>query len=193
MRTPPSLPPGKTAIILAALQFAVQKALRKMNGELDKGASVTCRIAVTEILSRVGHVTDITTLTASILHHVFDSSASIKQELDVHFGPKVRVLVQELAGNTHLSQTEQMQDLLDRVPFLSPRAKEIILAEKICQLQKISKDQPENWSPAQTRGYMTWLAQIVDGCRGANIYLEDYFDELYEEESRLIRGMKELR
>jgi len=162
-----------------------------MNAGPDKGGPITSRIVVTEILSRVGRIDDITTLTAAILHHVFDSSESVKQELDVHFGPEIRMLVQELAGNKHLSHTEQMQDLLDRVPFFSLRAKQIVIAEKICKLQDLAKAQSDGWSLEQMHGYMTWMGQVLEACRGVNPYLEEYFDELYEEQSRLIRDAED--
>jgi len=189
MQNPPSLPPGETAVILAALQFTVQKELRKMNP--DKGNAITCRIVVTEILSRVGHVDDITTLTAAILHHVFDSSASITHELDLHFGREIRLLVEELAGNKHLSHTEQMQDLLDRAPYFSVRAKQIVIAEKICKLQEMAKAHTTGWSAEQRRGYLTWMGQLVEICRGANPYLEAHFDELYEEQCQAILHLED--
>jgi len=187
----PSLVPGETAVILAALQFTVQTTLQKMSGDADKTASINCRIAVTEILSRVGRVDDITTLTAAILHHVFDSSASVTHELDLHFGREVRLLVEELAGNKHLSHTEQMQDLLDRAPYFSLRAKQITIAEKIGKLQELAKAPPDGWSLEQMRGYLTWMAQLVEICRGANPYLEEYFDELFQEQCRAIRDSDE--
>jgi guanosine-3',5'-bis(diphosphate) 3'-pyrophosphohydrolase len=168
------------------LQFTVKKTLRQMNGDTDADTAITGRIVVTEILTRIGHINDLTTLTAAILHHVFDNSGSVKQELDIHFGPEVRKLVQELAGNTHLSEPERMQDVLDRVPNFSERAKQIALAEKISKLQELSKEIPEGWTLGQLRGYMTWMAQIVEACRGVNSYLEEYFDELFEELSKVI-------
>jgi guanosine-3',5'-bis(diphosphate) 3'-pyrophosphohydrolase len=186
MQNPPNLTPGETAVILAALQFTVEKRLRTMQGEAEPKGSVSSRIVVTEILSRIGGVSDVTTLTAAILHHVFDCSTSVKKELDVHFGPEVRLLVQELAGNTHLSETERMQDILDRAPLFSVRAKEIAIAEKISKLQALAKSPTETRSLGELRGYLTWMAQIVEACRGVNPALEEYFDALYEEQRRLI-------
>jgi (p)ppGpp synthase/HD superfamily hydrolase len=187
MNNPPPLTPGETKVILSALQFTVQKNLRKMNGDTDEGTVLSGRIVVTEILHRIGRVDDITTLTAAILHQVFDSSASVKKELDVYFGPDVRMLVQELAGNTHLTEMERKQDVLDRAPFFSVRAKQIAIAEKIHKLQDLEKSHAEGWSLEEMHGYLTWIAQIVEACRGVNPYLEEHFDELFAEQSQKIR------
>jgi len=190
MQTPPQLQAGETAVILAALQFTVEKHIRQMNGEPDNGTYINRRIVVTEILSRVGRVTDITTLTAAILHHVFDDTLTVKMEFDRYFGTPVRLLVQELAEDKTLSEPERMQAWLDRVQLLSPRAKEIIVAEKICKLQEISKTQPEDWSFERTCGYMTWLEKVVAGCRGVNPNLDHYFDELFEARTEIVLRME---
>lgn len=189
MKNPPQLEAGETAVLLAALQFSVEKHLRQMNGEPDNGSYINRRIVVTEILSRVGQVTCITTLTAAVLHQIFDGTKTVKMEFERYFGPQVRLLVQELAGNTHLSELEQMENLLERVPGFSLPAKQITIAEKICRLQDLSKADPTEWPPERTRGFMTWLTRVVACCRGSNVHLENYFDELYEEEIERIRGM----
>ncbi len=152
-----------------------------MKGEGENTAHLSHRIYVTEILSRVGRVTDTVTLIAAILHQVFDGTRANKLEVDEYFGPEVRFLVQELAECRELSQPELMLAMLERIPTLSLPAKEVVLAEKICKLQAVTVTEPAGWSIEQKSGYMTWISQIVGACRGTNSLLEDYFDELLHE------------
>jgi len=152
-----------------------------MNNQPDGGTYISRRIVVTEILSRVGRVTDITILTAAILHQVFDCSQTHKLEFDKCFGSEARFLVQELTEDNNLAEPERMQALVVRAPQLSSRAKQIIVAEKICKLQTITPVEPADWSFEQKTGFMTWLSQVVAGCRGANPNLDHYFDELFQE------------
>jgi (p)ppGpp synthase/HD superfamily hydrolase len=186
MKMPPPFQPGESAIILTALQFTVQKHLRQMSPDSDNGLYLNQRIVVTDILSRIGHVTDTTILTAAILHHVFDDTQTLKLELDQHFGSEVRYLVQELAEDKSTSEMNRMLMQLERAPTLSFRAKTIILAEKISNLQEISTTHPADWPLERKCGYMTWLVQIVANCRGVNSYLEQYFDELLQSRMEMI-------
>ncbi|MCE0482922.1 MAG: HD domain-containing protein [Methylacidiphilales bacterium] len=179
MNNPPSIQSGDTAVILAALQFTVEKHLRELHGQPDNGGYINRRILVTEILSRVGQINDATMLTAAILHEVYDGSQELKREFDHYFGPEVRVLVQELSENKRLSQPERLQALLDHAHMLSPKAKQIVVAEKICRLQELAQEPAKDWSLGRMHGYMTWLAQVVSRCRGVNERLDCYFDELY--------------
>jgi (p)ppGpp synthase/HD superfamily hydrolase len=187
MKIPPPIQEGETAVILAALQFSVQKHLRQMSKESDNGTYLDQRIAVTDVLSRIGHVTDITILTAAILHYVFDDTQTLKLELDQHFGPKVRYLVQELSENKNSSEPNRMRVQLKRASTLSFPAKNILLAEKICNMQSISSNNPADWSLERKCEYMTQLAQIATSCRGANPYLDQYFNELIEARMEMIR------
>jgi guanosine-3',5'-bis(diphosphate) 3'-pyrophosphohydrolase len=183
---PPQIQAGDTATILAALQFTVEKTFCQLNGQADGPTEISHRLVVTEILSRIGQVTDITTLTAAILHHVYDGTLTNKLEFDQCFGSEVRFLVQELAVNRDLSELERLQSFVDRAPELSTAAKQIVLAEKICRLQEISETEPRDWSFEQKSGYMTWLARVVAGCRGANPHLEEYFNDLFQERINLL-------
>lgn len=184
---PPLIQTGETAVILAALQFTVQKHLRQMCQDFDSGIYLNQRIVVTDILSRIGHVTDTTILTAAILHHVFDDTHTLRLELDQHFGPEVRYLVQELAEDKSASETNRMLTQVERAPTLSFRAKIIMLAEKISNLQDISTTHPMDWPLERKCAYMTWLVQIVANYRGVNSYLEQYFDELLQSRMEMIR------
>lgn len=181
MNIPPPIHPGETATILAALQFSVAKSLSQIKGDTNPIDYIGHRIVVTEILSRVGHVTDITILTAAILHHLFNGTQAELLELDESFGKDVRLLVQELAEDKALSVPERKEALLDRVRDFSAAAKLIAIAEKISRLQEISSTEPPGWSFQQKSGYMTWLARVVAGCRGVNPALDEHFDVLLQE------------
>ena len=67
---------------------------------------------------------------------------------------------------------------------MSPRARLIKLADKICNLRDISSEPPVNWSLERKQGYFDWAKQVVDRLRGTNAVLESAFDEAYARRPR---------
>jgi len=69
------------------------------------------------------------------------------------------------------------QRLIDRAPHLSPQAKLIEIADKICTVRDVTSAPPTGWSRARRAEYVEWAAKVVGGCRGIHPALEQAFDE----------------
>lgn len=63
----------------------------------------------------------------------------------------------------------------------SKAAKQVKLADKICNLRDILASHPPDWSLARRQEYFGHARKLVDKVRGANARLEWKFDRLYRQ------------
>jgi guanosine-3',5'-bis(diphosphate) 3'-pyrophosphohydrolase len=162
--------------LLAALRFAADKHSRQRRKDPDATPYINHPIAVAEVLVRIGRVNDLATLQAAVLHDTIEDTQTTPQELDEHFGEEVRLLVQELTDDKTLPKEERKRLQIEHAPHMSPRAKQIKIADKICNLADITATQPADWPLQRKRDYLDWAERVVAGCRGCNHDLDHYFD-----------------
>ena len=133
-------------------------------------------IAVAEVLARVGGVTNAAMLQAAILHDTIEDTQTTPQELGEQFGQEVQLLVQELTDDKSLPKEERKRLQIEHAAHSSAGAKQIKLADKICNLLDITPAQPVDWPMQRKLDYLDWAQRVVAGCRGSNIELEQHFD-----------------
>ena len=172
---------GTLAPLFAALKFAAQKHSRQRRKDSDATPYINHPIAVAEVLARVGGITNLATLQAAVLHDTIEDTETTAQELDERFGQEVRLLVQELTDDKSLPKQERKRLQIQHAPHLSSRAKQIKIADKICNLGDITATQPADWPLARKRDYLDWAERVVAGCRGCCPQLEHYFDAVLKE------------
>lgn len=176
------------AALLAALRFASHKHRRQRRKDSEATPYINHPIAVAEVLARVGGVTDLATLQAAILHDTLEDTQTSPQELDEQFGREVRLLVQELTSDMSLPRPERKRLQIEHAPHLSAAAKQIKLADKICNLLDITATQPADWSLQRKREYLDWAEKVVAGCRGCNAQLEQHFDAVLKEKRQELKA-----
>ena len=76
--------------------------------------------------------------------------------------------------------------LVRHAPHISPEAKLVKLADKICNLRDILASPPADWSADRKRAYFDWAARVVAGLRGVHPALEAVFDGLYGRQAELL-------
>ena len=122
MRSPkPTKDPSSA--ILAALNFAAQKHSRQRRKDSEASPYINHPIAVAEVLSRIGGITDVLTLQSAILHDTIEDTETTPKELQENFGEKVRLIVQELTDNKSLPKQERKRLQAEHAPNLSAPAK----------------------------------------------------------------------
>ena len=165
-------------ILLATLRFAAEKHSGQRRKDSAGSPYINHPIAVAELLSRVGRITDLAILQAAILHDTLEDTATTARELDKYFGRKVRKLVQEVTDDKSLPTAERKRLQIVHALHISKSAQQIKMADKICNLGDITLKQPVDWPLKRKREYVEWGAKVVAGCRGCNRLLERYFDVL---------------
>ncbi len=87
-------------------------------------------------------------------------------ELEECFGAAVAALVREVTDDKALPKAERKRLLIANAAGLSARAKQLKIADKICNIRDVSDCPPADWSIERRREYLTWAEQVVAGCRG---------------------------
>ena len=85
-------------------------------------------IAVTEILSSVGGVTDEDVLIAALLHDAVEDTETTVEDISAQFGMRVSRIVAEVSDDRSLEQKIRKQAQIEHAHLLSPEAKLVKLA-----------------------------------------------------------------
>ncbi|HEY5910934.1 MAG TPA: HD domain-containing protein [Verrucomicrobiae bacterium] len=171
--------------LLAALHFAAHKHSNQRRKGVEASPYINHPIAVAELLSRVAGVSEICTLQAAILHDTLEDTQTTIEELDQHFGSKVRHVVEELTDDKSLPQARRKELQIEHAPRLSPAAKLVKLADKTANLIDLTVSDPVGWSVERKRRYVEWGRDVVAGLRGVNAPLERLFDRIAAEKMSL--------
>ena len=172
--------------VLRALHFAAQKHRDQRRKDPEASPYVNHVIDVAETLARVGGVDDASMLQAAILHDTIEDTETSAAEIERVFGQEIQSLVTEMTDDRSLPKKERKRLQIEHAPHLSPRAKQIKLADKICNIRDVIHSPPENWSLERRLEYLDWSEQVVAGCRGCNAALEQCYDRILAEGRRLL-------
>jgi len=144
-------------------------------------------VAVAKLLSDFGEI-DKDLLCAAILHDVIEDTTKNKQEVkelsDIileQFGEDVLLYVLEVSDNKSLPVDERKRLQVEHTPNISDCAKKLKIADKICNILDIKNDPPKDWSKERKLAYLDWAKQVVQGAKGLNKKLDNYFDQIYQE------------
>lgn len=173
--------------LLSAARFAAEKhkdQLRKDN----RTAYINHPIEVAELLARIGKVNDLPALQAALLHDTLEDCDTTAEEISEYFGAEVLSIVQELTDDKNLPKEDRKSLEIERAPKLSPRGKQIKLADKACNLKDTNLDQPVGWPVKRKLEYLDFANAVAAGCRGCNPALEQYFDEVLKKQKAVLEG-----
>lgn len=177
------------ADLMDALRFAAESHRdQRRKGDLDV-PYVNHPIEVAEVLARVGGIEDAVTLRAALLHDVVEDTDTTLEQVEARFGAEVSAVVAEVSDDKSLEKQERKRLQVEHAPGLSLRARQVKLADKICNVRDLVRDPPRGWELARMREYLDWSERVVAGCRGASPALEAHFDEtLRDARARLGSG-----
>ena len=163
-------------ILLKAVEFASEKHRNQRRKGVETSPYINHPIQVAEVLAAVGQVADLTTLTAALLHDTVEDTDTSGADLEKLFGRDVAEVVLEVTDDKSLPKRERKRLQIEHTSGLSDRAKQIKIADKICNVREIGSRPPADWDEARRTEYFDWAEAVVAGCRGVNRGLEDYFD-----------------
>lgn len=123
---------------------------------------------------------DLATLVAAILHDTIEDTETTPEELGDHFGAEVRMLVLEVTDDKRLPKATRKRLQIEHAHLSSTKAKLVKLGDKIANVCDLTNAPPADWSVDRRRDYLDWTARVVEGCRGTNVALESYYDEVLE-------------
>ena len=167
------------ALLLDALAFAAHKHRDQRRKDPEASPYINHPIALADVLVNEGGVSDVEVLCAALLHDTVEDTATTPRELEEAFGPRIARIVAEVTDDKTLSKAERKRLQIEHAGRLSPEAKLVKLADKICNLRDVAERPPAGWDLARRREYFDWAKRVVDGLRGAHPRLEAAFDAAY--------------
>jgi GTP diphosphokinase / guanosine-3',5'-bis(diphosphate) 3'-diphosphatase len=170
---------SELALLLKALAFAAHKHRDQRRKDPEASPYINHPIALADVLVNEGGVTDFEVLCAALLHDTVEDTATTPEELAEAFGARVAAIVAEVTDDTRLPKAERKRLQVEHARTLSPQARLVKLADKICNLRDVAQRPPASWDLARRREYFDWAKRVVDGMRGVHPVLEDAFDAAY--------------
>jgi guanosine-3',5'-bis(diphosphate) 3'-pyrophosphohydrolase len=164
--------------ILKAVRFAAEKHIDQRRKDSKSSPYINHPIQVAETLWTVGEVRDLTLLVASILHDTVEDTDTKPGEIGAEFGEEVLALVLEVTDDKSLPKQERKKLQVETAPHKSRHARQLKLADKICNVHDILATPPADWSLERLQEYLLWTERVVAGLRGVNEKLEHRYDEL---------------
>ena len=172
-------PERDLALLLKALAFAAHKHRDQRRKDAEASPYINHPIALAEVLAGEGGVADIEVLAAALLHDTIEDTATTVEELVALFGERIAAMVAEVTDDQKLPKAERKRLQIVNAPGLSPGAKLVKLADKICNLRDVAERPPAKWDMERRREYFEWAKRVIDGLRGAHPGLEAAFDQAY--------------
>jgi guanosine-3',5'-bis(diphosphate) 3'-pyrophosphohydrolase len=168
-----------TGLVLKAAAFAAWKHRDQRRKDADASPYINHPLALAEVLSSEGRVTDPVVLAAALLHDTLEDTETTVEELTGAFGRPVAAIVEEVTDTKWLQKGTRKRLQVSRAGRSSAAAKLVKLADKICNLRDLLASPPDGWSLERKREYFDWAKSVIDRVRGANARLEKRFDQLY--------------
>lgn len=164
--------------LLQAVSFSAKKHRYQKRKGGDAEPYINHPVEVANLLANVGKVRDINVLIAAVLHDTIEDTETTADEITNLFGAEVCGMVLEVTDDKSLPKTERKQKQVEHAPHLSNGAKHVKLGDKISNVTDVLNNPPKDWSKQRKDEYIEWAGKVVEGLRGTNKDLENYFDSL---------------
>ena len=173
------MPAGQSAdpaTLLRAARFAAERHREQRRKDAEASPYINHPLGVASVLAVEGGVVEETLLVAALLHDTVEDTETSLREIEEIFGSRVRRLVEEVTDDGSLPRKTRKQLQVEHAPGLSSAAKQLKIADKICNVRDIAESPPADWSRQRKTEYLEWTEQVVAGCRGVNPKLDAIYD-----------------
>jgi guanosine-3',5'-bis(diphosphate) 3'-pyrophosphohydrolase len=179
---------NETAIglVIKATCFAADRHRKQRRKDVDASPYINHPIALANVLANEAGVTDAAVLCGALLHDTIEDTKTTADELRAEFGEEITAIVLDVTDDKSIKDKARRKELqVEHAPHISPKAKLVKLADKICNLRDIAATPPADWSQERKTEYFDWAARVVAGVRGTHPRLEAIFDEALAQRTKL--------
>lgn len=166
-------------LIVKALAFAAHKHRDQRRKNAEASPYINHPIALVDVLTNEGGVTDSITICAALLHDTIEDTQTTYAELVNHFGVEIADVVLEVTDDKTLPKIQRKQMQIDHAHRMSHAATLVKLADKICNLRDMVNQAPAGWDIARKREYFDWAKNVVDGLPDIHPLLKSLFMQAY--------------
>lgn len=167
-------------LVLRAARFAAWKHRDQRRKGKGRVPYINHPLDLAYLLWFEGGVSDVTVLAAALLHDTIEDTQTSVQELQGEFGERIAEIVMEVTDEPSLNWRVRKKLQITRARLASPEAKQVKLADRICNLRSMVASPPHGWSMERQQAYFDWSRDVVDQLRGTNAELEQRFDQIYK-------------
>ena len=168
-------------LVLKAIEFAAHKHRDQRRKNVDKTPYINHPIALAQVLREEVGVRDPVVIAAALLHDTIEDTETTYEELRGQFGATIANCVVEVTDVKFLKKHARKRLQVAKAGRASKAAKQVKLADKICNLRDVLASPPADWSLVRRQEYFDHGKEVVDEVRGANPRLERKFDQLYRQ------------
>jgi guanosine-3',5'-bis(diphosphate) 3'-pyrophosphohydrolase len=183
---------GVSAVVsgkfLEALAYAADKHSTQRRKDAAATPYINHPILVARVLMREGGLSDESLLIAAILHDTVEDTDATVDEIRGKFGPEVASLVGEVTDDYRLPKTEHKRMQVEHAPHASVAARQLKIADKICNVRDLAHSAPWEWPASRLLEYLEWSEAVVAGCRDASPQLAAVFDAAVQETRAVINA-----
>jgi len=179
------------ALIIKCTNFAALKHSKQRRCNREQTPYINHPIGVAHILVQEGNIYDHNVIIAALLHDTVEDTDTSFEEIQEHFGEKIRHIVEEVTDDKSLPKQERKRLQIVHAPHSSYEAKLVKLADKLYNLRDLEKETPVGWSLDRADEYFKWAKSVVDGLRGTNAKLEKLLDNVFATHDLKIKGTNE--
>jgi guanosine-3',5'-bis(diphosphate) 3'-pyrophosphohydrolase len=172
-------------LILSAVRFAANKHRNQRRKDAEASPYINHPIELAHVLANEGGINDPVVLCAALLHDTIEDTETTAEELTEAFGLEITNVVLDVTDDKSIKDKAKRKQLqIEHAPHISPKAKLVKLADKICNLRDIASTPPADWTQQRKAEYFDWAKKVVEGVRGTHPRLEGIFDETYRLKDR---------
>lgn len=164
--------------LLQAISFSAKKHRDQRRKGGDSEPYINHPLEVANLIAGIGKIADYEILMAAVLHDTIEDTETTHDELKELFGAQVAQMVSEVTDDKSLPKTKRKELQIEHSRHLSYGAKLVKLGDKISNVSDVLNNPPEDWSAERRNEYIAWAGKVVDGVRGVNKEMEQYFDNL---------------
>lgn len=167
--------------IVRAAHFAADKHRDQRRKDVKATPYINHPLALAQILSEEGRVTDTIVIVAALLHDTVEDTETTFEELKAVFGKEVADVVREVTDDKTMEKLERKKAQVEHAPLISHRAKLVKLADKIANCRDVVSNPPHEWDEDRRREYFEWSSRVVNALGNVHSVLQAKFREVVEQ------------
>ena len=164
------------AQVLRAAAFAAERHSNQRRKGKRAAPYINHPIGVASCLADAG-VADPDILAAALLHDTVEDTDTSLEELEQLFGTRVASIVAEVTDDKALPKAERKRLQILTASKKSIEARQVKLADKICNLRDLHNN-PPHWGEARIAAYYRFAEDVAVGLAGCDGSLEHILTDL---------------
>ncbi len=174
-RDEPEAPAAGWALAMRAADFAARAhRTDRRRGDADS-PYMNHVLEVAALLAETTGGRDPLLVTAALLHDLPARTKIPRDAIEREFGREAVAVVYEAHMERGGDRDERRRAEIEQAPRMSPRARQLKLADKTSSLRGLQTAPPPGWGPAEALHYLDWAEDVAAGCAGANPALDQAF------------------